>query len=80
VMAFATQDAVLKLSNGKFSDAESGSYNAKDEFTSTGAVSLKGGDTLEMKGGEFYRIKISEAGGKQTSDTDLYKSSYRYGK
>lgn len=79
VMAFATQDAVLKLSNSKFSGAESGAYDANDEFVSTGTVSLKDGDTLEMQGGVFYRIKISETGKKQTSDTDLYKSGYRYG-
>lgn len=80
VMAFATQDATLQLSNGKYSDAESGSYNAKDEFSATGKVSLINGNTLEMKGGVFYRIRISEVGEKQKSDTDLYKSSYVYGK
>lgn len=80
VMTFATQDAVLQLSNSKFCDAESGRYNAKDEFVSTGTAELKDGTTLEMKGGVFYRIKIAELGAKQISDTDLYKSSYVYGK
>lgn len=80
VLAFATRDATLILSGGKYSDAESGAYNAKDEFSSAGAVSLENGNTLKMKGGVFYRIKIAETGEKQKSDTDLYKSSYVYGK
>lgn len=80
VMVFATKDATVTLANSSFSGVESGKYNSNNEFIGDGGTPVLSADgMLEMKGGVFYRIKISTLGEKLTSDTDKFKSSYVYG-
>ena len=66
VTLFSTHAAEFTLSNGTFSGAETGVYEADGTFTASGSVAMNGG-TVALEGMQICRIKINSADGSLTS-------------